>query len=50
MQQTYNMRGYESDFHEVEDEDVYKLLLSRDRPDLDDAKQTKPKLTELILS
>ena len=30
MQQAFNMRSYESDFNEVEDEDVYNLLLARD--------------------
>ena len=50
MQQAFNMRSYESDFNEVEDEDVYNLLLARDRPDLEEAKQKPPKLTEIILS
>ena len=50
MQQAFNMRSYESDFNDVEDEDVYNLLLSRDRPDLEEAKQKPPKLTEIILS
>ena len=50
MQQAFNMRSYESDFNEVEDEDVYNLLLARDWPDLEEAKQKPPKLTEIILS
>ena len=50
MQQAFNMRSYESGFDDVEDEDVYKLLLARDWPDLEEAKQKPPKLTEIILS